>query len=334
MTALDAYDRLEAVGILKRSGEDDGTEVVVTFGEATLTMNALGEAGDTPISHWSLAAIDLLNETEQRAVYSLNAMSEETLEIEDLTLRHALEKVLQDRSGKPYRRKTPRSKLLLTATIAILAGGYFLLPGLVERTAKGMISPERAEILAAEMIPMIEERTGPACETPMAKVGLDRLAQRLNPDGKTRLFVHDLGDADVVSLPGGKILISQNVLENATDNLEIAAWAAIGIAGVIESPAISELFNGQGVMDGIKFLSSGQLPTAAKERAVNRILINTSEVSPVIAENAEQLLTNAQIPTTGLMRVLGKTAPAGEMKIQTPIMTDTQWSALRSVCKG
>jgi len=130
-------------------------------------------------------------------------------------------------------------------------------------------------------------------------VALERLAQRLNPDGNTTLAIHDLGDANIISLPGGKVLISQSTLENANSNDAIAGWAALGIAGVIETPAIAELFSGQGILDGLKFLSSGQLPKAAKERAVNRMLVQSSPINSKVIENAQQLLENAGLPVSG-----------------------------------
>ena len=333
MTALDAYDRLEAVGILKRSNDDAGTEVVVTFGEATLTMNALGKDGDTPITHWSLAAVDLISEHEGLAIYSLNAMTEETLEIADKTLRGALAKVLQDRKSRVTHKRTSRTPLILGGLGIALIAGYFLLPALVEGIAKDMISPERAEVLADEMMPMIEKRTGPACTTPLAAVALERLAERLNPGGETVFAVHDLGEADVISLAGGRVLLGQTALEQAGSNEEIAGLAAIGIAGVIESPAITELFRDQGLFDGFKFMTSGKLPQAAKERAVNRMMTRTDGVSETVGENAALILSNAGMSLSGLARFTGQdgddAARSGE-----PVMTDQEWAALKAVCDG
>ncbi len=334
MTALDAYDRLEAVGILKRSAQDPGVEVVVTFGEATLTMNGLSADGDTPLTHWSLAAVDLIENSEIRAVYSLNAMSEETLEVEDETFRRALSRVLRDRSAQAPRAARSKGIKYLGLACVIAALGYAVLPGMVIGTAKRMISPERAAVLASDMIPMIEARTGPACATPLATAALAQLTRRLDPNGRTALFVHDLGDVDILSLPGDKVLINHAVLERARSNEEITAWAAIGIAGIVESPAITELFDGQGLGDGIRFLASGELPETAKTRAVNQMLIRARPVTDGVRRNANQLLINAGLDTNGLAHIFGAaqiTPSAGTGK---PVMTDQEWAALRDVCKG
>ena len=329
MTALDEYDRLEAVAVLKRSGEDEGTEVVVTFGEATLTMNALTDGGDTPISHWSLAAIDLIEKTDSKAVYSLNAMTEEVLEVEDDTFQRALAKVLQDRRSYGTAPKGRRKFWIAGGLLGVGALAYLFLPAFVANVAKGMISPERAELLATEMIPMIEDRTGPPCGNASGLVVLEELAERINPSGGTSLRVHDLGDANVISLPGGTVLINRAIIEAAPQDT-LTAWVAIGVANVIESPAISELFENQGLMDGLGFLASGQLSRSKKEAAVNRLLTSTSTISPVVMENAAQLLANANLPGSGLEAIRAGTPSNG----QADILSAQKWAALRGICSG
>ena len=333
MTALDEYDRLEAVGVLKRSGEDEGIEVVVTFGEATLTMNALNDGGDTPVTHWSLAAVDLIRETETHAIYSLNAMTEEVLEIEDDTFRRAISKVLQDRNIATSPSKTPKKIVFWGALAGILVLFYLFASDMIAGVAKGMISPERAEVLAGEMLPMIEQRTGPACESRDGLLALERLSARLNPDGNSTLSIHDLGDANVISLPGGRVLINRSVIETG-ERPEIAAWIAIGIASVIESPAISELFEGQNLLEGLKFLASGQLPKVSKEKAVNRLLAGADVQSPAILDNAAQLLENANISTKGLDAIRTSSPVEATTNQGEPMLSDQDWAALKTICSG
>ena len=54
MTALSAYDRLEATGLWRASPDDQRREVVVSIGEATLTITDLN---DTALAHWSIPAV-------------------------------------------------------------------------------------------------------------------------------------------------------------------------------------------------------------------------------------------------------------------------------------
>lgn len=333
MTALDDFDRLEAVGRLKRTAEDAGVEVVVTFGEATLTMNALNPSGDTPMSHWSIAAVTLQSETEARAIYRLDAQSDETLTIEDQTFRAAMTRVLQNRTTVTHRR--PKRKWM-TLGLGLAALGLLsavLLPKLITGTATSMISPERAQILAAEMVPMIHARTGPACETPLSETALNRLAKTLNPDGGAVLKIHDMGDVGTISLPGGQILLSEQVLADAPNNATIAAWGALGIAGMIDSSAISELFAETGTWDALSFLSTGELPETAKTRAINKMFIGADDIDPSVVQNAEALLRNAKLPVAGLDWILGQ-LPRDDPQISVEIMTDAEWNALGRACSG
>ncbi len=330
MTALDEYDRLEAVGILKRSEDDPGTEVVITFGEATLTMNAVSDEGDTPLTHWSLAAIDLISENDDVAIYSLNADTFERVEVADTTLREALARV---RQGPVVQGSRPRGSGRFRAALvlaAIATAGYAFLPGLLSSTARNMISPERAEILARDMMPMIEARTGPACDNPQAAAALAKLADWLNPQGDIEFKVHDLGDAEFISLPGGRVLLNQQILTDRNET--ILAWAALGIAGAIESPAISNLFEGGGVADSLRFLSSGALNEGAKNRAVNKMLLGKAPYNVDVAENAQQILQNAGVDG-GNLEGLMKTGDLGNMEISgEELLSQDDWVNLRAVC--
>ena len=331
MTALDEFDRLEAVAMLKRSADDPGQEVVVTLGEATLTMNQLSNKGDHPISHWSLAAVDLLEERPSETTYRLDAEAQERLIVQDTTFRNALGKIIRDRQMAPAPPKSKRGLVAVLSCLALVALAVLLLPGLIRQTATAMISPERAAILAAEMHPMIEARAGPACETVEARAVLDALSERLNPSGETRLAVHDLGDVNVISLPGDTVLLNAAALEEAPESGAIAAWAALGIAGVVESPAVSGLFGEGGLIDGIRFLSSGELPETAKSRAVNHMLLNETTAGGGVMANAMQLLGNAGFKDSSLDAFLASGGRAGIPVDPEPIDAGGL-QALRTIC--
>ncbi len=331
MTALDEFDRLEAVAVLKRSADDPGQEVVVTLGEATLTMNKLSNKGEQPISHWSLAAVDLLEDGEDFTAYMLDAEAQDRLIVEDRTFRRALGRVISDRQVPPSAPKSRRGLILAASVLAACIAAYWFLPGLIRQTAVAMISPERAEILAADMLPMIEARAGPACETAPGRIALDALSERLNPAGATKLSVHDLGDVNVISLPGDLVLLNANALNDATDSGAIAAWAALGIAGVVDSPAISQLFGNGGILDGFRFLSSGELPDTAKSRAVNHMLLNETVAGADLLSNAKQLLDNAGFQSDPLGSFIASGGQAAIPVDPDPMDADAL-SALRNIC--
>ena len=67
MTALTEYERLEATGLWRATAEAQRREVLVSVGEATLTI---ADFNNRALAHWSLAAIDRQNPGEYPAIYS------------------------------------------------------------------------------------------------------------------------------------------------------------------------------------------------------------------------------------------------------------------------
>ena len=57
MTAIKKYARLEASGLWKESKKCDFIEVLITFGKTSVVLS---DYKDTPLTHWSLAAIKLV----------------------------------------------------------------------------------------------------------------------------------------------------------------------------------------------------------------------------------------------------------------------------------
>ncbi len=142
-----------------------------------------------------------------------------------------------------------------------------------------------------------------------------------------------MGDVGTISLPGGQVLLSEQVLAEAKDTATFFAWAAIGIAGMIDSPAVTELFANNGMWDAVSFLAKGELPQTAKERAINKMFIEADEISPEVARNAELLLRNAALPVAGLDRILGRT-PSDDPQQSNDILTAQEWQSLGRACSG
>jgi hypothetical protein len=58
MTALSEFERLEAPGLWRPTPEAQRLNVIVSVGDATLTIS---DMQDRPLSHWSLPALHRLN---------------------------------------------------------------------------------------------------------------------------------------------------------------------------------------------------------------------------------------------------------------------------------
>ncbi len=98
MTVLAEYQRLESEGLWRATREAQLRDVIVSIGEATLTIAV---PNGTALTHWSLPAIVRQNPGETPAVYSPGRDLSETLEIGDPEMVEAIERVLSAIGRRP-----------------------------------------------------------------------------------------------------------------------------------------------------------------------------------------------------------------------------------------
>ena len=78
MTALKTYERLECTGLWRLDRETQRREVVVSFGQASLVLTNIQ---NKPLTHWSLAAIEMHKGEAGQTILKPGEDSNETLEI-------------------------------------------------------------------------------------------------------------------------------------------------------------------------------------------------------------------------------------------------------------
>lgn len=72
MTALDKYQRIEALGLWRADNVSQRKDVLISIGETTLLISDMQEQ---PLAHWSLAAIERANpETSQQSITQTEIM--------------------------------------------------------------------------------------------------------------------------------------------------------------------------------------------------------------------------------------------------------------------
>ena len=108
MTALKEYERLECTGLWKETSDSQRREVLVSFGENSLILR---DTTETALSHWSLPAIQRINEEKLPAVYKPGPDALETLEIDDETMIEAIGKSSKAKALKEFKAlKTKQSE--------------------------------------------------------------------------------------------------------------------------------------------------------------------------------------------------------------------------------
>ncbi len=92
MTVLREFERLEAAGLWRASPDAQRRDVIISVGDATLTIT---DMQDRPLAHWSLAAVERSNPGVFPALFHPDGDTGETLEIpqDEQTMLEAIERV-------------------------------------------------------------------------------------------------------------------------------------------------------------------------------------------------------------------------------------------------
>ncbi|MFW2541495.1 hypothetical protein ACN2XU_02555 [Primorskyibacter sp. 2E107] len=278
MTALKEFDRLEATGLWRAAPEDQRREVIVSLGDATLTISSIrGEI----LGHWSLAAVNRANGAAIPAIYHPDGDPGETLELpegEEVMIAGV------DRLLKAIDRRRPQPGKLrlflgLGFVAVIAAGAVFWLPSALERYAVTVVPPVKRIEIGRNLLSHMTRVTGTPCRAAEAVRPLDRLALRLlGPGREGSVVVVPQGVRESVHLPGGLILLNRSVIEDHEDPDVAAGYILAETVRRDGSDPLADLLDHAGLLASLKLVTTGALP------------------NEMLAEYAEILLKTDQAP--------------------------------------
>ncbi|MDT8328349.1 MAG: hypothetical protein RQ750_13340, partial [Roseovarius sp.] len=189
VTALSKYQRLEAQALWRATPEAQRVDVIVSVGEATLTIT---DGRDRVLAHWSIAAVARSNPGAYPAIYHPDGDPGETLEVpeDEAQMIEAIDKLRAAIARQRPRPGRLRFLGVLVSVAAVLALALFWLPGAARKHALGVVpAVKRAEIGAA-LLEHLQKVTGPACRGPGGAAALTELAKRLPaPRGDVARFM-------------------------------------------------------------------------------------------------------------------------------------------------
>ncbi len=334
MTALKQYQRLEATGLWRATPQDQRREVVISIGEATLTIS---DMKDQALTHWSLAAVERSGEGLP-AIYHPNGDPDETLELgaDEDAMIDAIERL---RAAVSRARPRPgRLRLIsgLTTALVFVLLFVFWLPGALQRHAVKVVPPlQRAEIGEA-ILHRIERVAGQACQTQDATPILARLADRT---GAKDLVVLQSGISATAMLPGGIVVLNKTLVEDFEDPAVPAGFVLAEQARAIDTDPLTALLSFSGPIATVKLLTTGQLDTATLDRYAEWLL-TTPRPAPDLTHMVD-LFALAGIPTRPYAYALDITGervldlieadPFSGTLIE-PVMPDRDWLLLQSIC--
>lgn len=222
-TALHGYDRLEAQGLWRPGWSERRQGVIVSLGEATLTLT---DPADRPVAHWSLPAVRRVpGEPPLYAPAGEEGAGDpdgETLEIADAEMNAALDAILASMATEPR-----GGRLRMGAVALALAGAAALAvwigPDLLRSQAAASLGPAQREELGEEVVAAMARAAGGPCAEPFGEAALRQLAIAALGDPPPRVWVLRGGPAGGgAPVPGG-IVLSAAAIEAADEPGAVSA---------------------------------------------------------------------------------------------------------------
>jgi len=337
MTALREYERLEASGLWRRVPEDQRREVIVSIGEATLTIT---DMADRPLTHWSLAAVDRQNPGTLPAIYHPDGDPDETLELaesEDAMI-DAIERV---RSA--IARSRPRPGRLRVASVSASIGAVLLLlllwlPGALLRHTTQVVPAIKRQEIGQTLLTRIERVAGQACQTPESAPALRRLARRT---GAGRLVVLRTGVPGTLHLPGNIILLNRDLIEGYEDPAVTAGFILAEQVRAAENDPLADLLHFGGPLAAFRLLTTGEITRSTLDGYAEHVLIaprpKLKEATLLEAFARAKLSSSPYayaLDTTGeaTLGLIEGDPMAG--KETDPVLPDRDWVLLQGICGG
>ncbi len=341
MTALKEYQRLEAAGLWRESPDAQRRDVIVSIGEATLTIS---DMRDRPLAHWSLAAVERANPGEVPAIYHPDGDAQETLEVaaDEATMIAAIEKLrkaIDRRRPRPGRLRLTMLVGSLAATAAVLS---LWMPEALRDHALSVLPDVKRKEIGQTLQREIEIVTGPLCSTQAGSVALTRLANRLpTADGPGRIAVMRSGAKPSIPLPGGRILINRTLIEDFDEPDVMAGYVVATRLYAAEHDPLAHLLAQASLWDVGRLLTSGMLPPEILSDHARKLILASDErpADDVLLEGFEEWAVRAR-PYAYAVDMTGETtlglieADPYATKVPPPLLSDADWLRLQSICGG
>ncbi|MCA0042859.1 hypothetical protein [Celeribacter litoreus] len=339
MIALTNYDRIEATGLWLPEGESQRRSVVVSIGEATLTLSETREDGHA-LAHWSLPAIELITpEGELPARFRPGPDATEELELDDDIIVDAISKIRRAIDKRRPRPGRLRSAIYGVGAACAIGLGVFWLPGALIRQAVHIVpTVTRAEI-GQELLGRIRRLSGLPCDTVHGARALERLKTRLFPEGGGQIIVLASGVNISENLPGKIVLLNRSLVEDHEDPAVVAGYVLAELERAQEEDPLERLLRSAGLMTSIRLLTTGHVPADILDDYAESLL--TAPQAEVETEALIQRFANAQVPSTPYalaLDITGETvlplieADGVQIPETRPVLQDGDWVALQGVC--
>ncbi|TJZ93894.1 hypothetical protein FA743_01060 [Paracoccus gahaiensis] len=339
-TALTEFQRLEAQGSWRERPDARLREVIVSVGEATLTM--MDPKSDQPLSHWSLPAVTRLNPGRLPALYTPSRdLPDETVEIEDPVMIEAIERV--QRAIASHRAVPGRLRGVVTglAVLAMLGALIFWLPDALIRHAARIAPPAQARDVGLAVLADLERSAGAVCRRTSGQQVLDWMSPDLiGADALVQVVPGPLNGAR--RLPGDLYVLGSDLL-TAAPGPEAAAGHLIAARMAVEDKTVTlQALRHAGLMASLRLMTLGTLPQGAME-GLGEAMLSEAVPRPDLAALppafaplglSTEPYARSIDPTGAAVLPLIEADPIRAGAAPADLLTDAQWLALQQICAG
>lgn len=337
MTALNEYERLEATGLWRAKPKDQRREVIVSMGDASLTIV---DTRDHVLGHWSLAAVTRANPDVSPAIFHPDGDPGETLELseDEAEMIAAIERLRSVIEKRRPRRGRLRLWAMLGVSAAVLAGAVFWMPNALVAHSLRVVPDVKRSAISQQLIDRMARVSGSPCQTPATVRPLRVLSERIT-GAPNRVVILPDGTMQASHLPDGRILLNKSLLENFEEPEVPAGFVLAELERAKMTDPLQTLLERAGVLATLRFLTTGQLEDSVLRAHAEYVL--TTAPAPVPTDRLLNAFAAAEVPSKPYAYALDitgeQTLPlieADPMIGQSPraVMTDGQWVRLQGIC--
>jgi hypothetical protein len=329
---------LEASGLWRAAPDAQRRDVVVSIGDATLTLS---DTHDRALAHWSLPAVHRRNPGQRPALYAPSDAPDEgeELELDDDDMIAAIGKVR--RAIDRHQPRSGRLRVVLTLALLVLGLGFvgLWLPGALVRHTVSVLPDVTRQSVGQRLLDRIGRVAGTPCQGRLGARALAKLGERVLGPGVARLVVVSTGVATVAHLPGGIILVNRALVEDYEEPDVAAGYIVAERARAERSDPMLALLDHAGTMATAKLLTTGTLSDTILDSYAEWVLI-----APPVEVSNDALLARfaaARVRATPYAFAVDQsgetTLPLIEadpvpLAFAAPILADADWVTLQGIC--
>lgn len=339
MTALTEFERLEATGLWRPGLDEQRREVIVSLGDATLTIS---DTRGTVLTHWSLGAVQRASGPEVPALFHPDTDPEQTLELSasEAEMIDGIDRLLRAIDKK---RPRPGKLRFVVGTLAFAAVAglmVFWAPDALERYTVKVVPPVKRAEIGRSLLSHLTRVTGQPCRNPQSIAPLDRLARRvLGTGSEGRLVVLRDWAGESAHLPGGIILLDRSIIEDYEDADVAAGYIVAESVRAAERDPLVDLLDRAGLKDSLVLLTTGRMPDAALTRYAEFLL--TRQTTLPDPEALLAAFAKAELRSTPYAYARDMTGESTLSLIEAdpraaqgsrPVLSDSDWVRLQGIC--